>query len=401
MPWNKKNVNLSRRATRRLILVAHYANIAFRNGEYRTMKRLRVGIIGHGRSGQDIHGVYLATDPRFQIVAVADPLETRRQAAVRAYGCEAQADYRDLLKRRDLDLVVNATFSHLHAPITRETMLAGHHVLCEKPLARTTAEVDDLIGVSQATGRLFAIFQQSRYAGYFRQVRRVIASGVLGRLVQVSIAFNGHARRWDWQTLQAYNGGSLANTGPHPLDQALVLFGEGDPEIFCHMDRTEGTTGDAENHVKLLLRGPGHPLVDLEISSCCAYPCFTYQIYGTRGGLKGTQSEAAWRYYDPTALAPLRLVSEPLADPATGHPVFCSEKIPWQTGIWPDAPDAAAGGAGYAPGQPESSPTQAFYDMLHRSLTTGAPLEITPQQVRRQIAVIEACRRQNPRIYKA
>jgi len=44
--------------------------------------------------------------------------------------------------------------------------------------------------------------------------------------------------------------------------------------------------------------------------------------------------------------------------------------------------------------------TLAFYDMLHRSLTTAAPLEITPQQVRRQIAVIEACRRQNPQIYK-
>jgi predicted dehydrogenase len=220
--------------------------------------------------------------------------------------------------------------------------------------------------------------------------------------VQVSIAFNGHARRWDWQTLQAYNGGNLANTGPHPLDQALMLFGEGEPEVFCHMDCTEGTTGDAENHVKLLLRGPGHPLVDLEISSCCAYPCFTYQIYGTRGGLKGTQSEATWRYYDPAALAPLRLAREPLADPASGGPAYCREAVAWQTGQWPDAPGTSAiSEPGYAPIQPESSMTQAFYDMLHRSLTTGAPLVITPQQVRRQIAVIEACRRQNPQIYKA
>ena len=364
------------------------------------MKRIRVGIIGHGRSGQDIPGVHLARDPRFRIVAVADHLAERREAAASRYGCDTHADHRGLLERRDLDLVVNATFSHLHAQVTRETLLAGHHVLCEKPFARTVAEVDDLIGVSQSTGLLLAVFQQSRYAGYFRQVRRVLASGVLGRVVQVSIAFNGHARRWDWQTLQEFNGGSLANTGPHPLDQALELFGDGHPEVFCHMDRTEATTGDAENHVKLLLRGPGHPLVDLEISSCCAYPCFTYQIYGTRGGLKGTQTEAAWRYYDPAALAPLRLVREPLADPATGNPVFCHEDVAWQTGIWPDAPGAAEGGAGYVPGQPESSPTQAFYDMLHRSLTLGAPLEITPQQVRRQIAVIEECRRQNPQIYQ-
>jgi scyllo-inositol 2-dehydrogenase (NADP+) len=365
------------------------------------MKRVRVGIIGHGRSGRDIHGVYLATDPRFQIAAVADPIAQRRQAAAQNYGCDAHADYRDLLQRKDLDLVVNATFSHLHAPITREALLAGHHVLCEKPFARTTAEVDDLVAVSKTTGRLLAIFQQSRYAPYFRQVLRVIESGVLGRLVQVSIAFNGHARRWDWQTLQDFNGGNLANTGPHPLDQALCLFGEGEPEIFCHMDCTEGSAGDAENHVKLMLRGPGHPLIDLEISSCCAYPCFTYQIYGTRGGLKGTQTQATWRYYDPATLAPLQLVREPLADAATGNPVFCREAVEWQTGAWPETADAPAGTeSGYVPIQPESSMTKAFYDRLHRSLTTGAPLEITPRQVRRQIAVIEACRRQNPHLYK-
>ena len=127
----------------------------------------------------------------------------------------------------------------------------------------------------------------------------------------------------------------------------------------------------------------------------------TYQVFGTRGGLKGTQSEATWRYYDPAAIAPLRLVSEPLADPASGSPAYCREAVAWQTGQWPDAAGTSATSeAGYAPIQPESSMTQAFYDMLHRSLTTGTPLEITPQQVRRQIAVIEACRRQNPQIYK-
>jgi scyllo-inositol 2-dehydrogenase (NADP+) len=363
------------------------------------MKTIRVGIIGQGRSGKNIHGFHLATDPRFQIVAVADAIEVRRETSAKQYGAEAYADYRKLLKRKDLDLVVNSTFSHLHAPVTRAALRAGHNVLCEKPFARTVAEVDSLIALSQKTGKLLAVFQQSRYAPYFQQVKRVIDSGVLGRIVQISIGFNGHARRWDWQTLQEYNGGNLANTGPHPLDQALVLFGDGDPEVFCRMDRTEATTGDAENHVKLILSGAGHPLIDLEISSCCAYPCFTYQIYGTCGGLKASQREATWRYYDPQQLPKLELHREPIAN-AEGGPIYCGEKIEWKTGAWPEQPvEGQETAKDYVPLNPDSNMSQALYSMLYRSLTTGAPLEVTPQQVRRQIAVIEKCRRQNPQIY--
>ena len=130
-----------------------------------------------------------------------------------------------------------------------------------------------------------AVFQQSRYAPYFRQVRQVIDSGVLGRIVQISISFSGHARRWDWQTLQTFGGGSLNTTGAHFLAQALQLFGPGYPEVICcQLERTL-TLGDAEDYVKLVFRGPDAPTVDIEINSCAAYPPETWQVLGTRGGL--------------------------------------------------------------------------------------------------------------------
>lgn len=362
------------------------------------MKAIRVGIIGQGRSGRDIHGVYLKTDARYQIVAVADTIAGRRERAVREYGCAAHADYRELLARKDIDLIVNASFSQLHVPLTREALLAGHHVLCEKPFARRVADVDDLIATAKKVDRTLAIFQQSRFAPYFRQVQQVINSGVLGRIVQISISFNGHGRRWDWQTLTEFDGGNLMNTGPHPLDQALVLFGTDDPEVWCRMDRTEGSCGTAENHVKLLLSGPGKPLIDLEISSCCAYPQGLYQIYGSRGGMKVSNSEASWRYYDPATSPELVLHREPL-EKADGTPSYPGEQITWQTGSWPEAKEGDAAVDSYVAANPDSNMTGDFYAMLHRTLTSGAPLEVTPQQVRRQVAVIDACRRQNPAIY--
>ena len=363
------------------------------------MKKIRVAIIGQGRSGRDIHGAYLKTDARFKIMAAVDFLEERRRRAAAEYACDVYADYHDLFKRRDLDLIVNATYSHMHVPVSLEILKGGYNMLCEKPLAPKVKQVDQLIAAARKSGNVFAIYQQSRFAPYFVQVQKVIQSGVLGRIVQVSIAFNGFGRRWDWQTMQSRNGGNLANTGPHPLDQALQLFGEGMPKVTCFMDHTDNSFGNAEDHVKVLLIGRGHPTIDLEVSSCCAYPCFVYNIYGTRGGMKGTPSSMEWKYFKLREAPKQKLIMDPLCKPDR-TPAYPQESLTWHTGAWPMA-DTKSKQAGYSAATAASQGmTRIFYTMLYNTLTRGTPLKITPEQVRRQIAVIEECRRQNPQIYK-
>lgn len=349
------------------------------------MKQLSVAILGQGRSGRAIHAHCLTTiaalRERYRIALVCDPLADRLEDTRKDTGCAVSTDWRSVLGRRDLDLVINASPSDQHVAITRELLEAGHHVLCEKPLARRAAEVDLLTAAAARSGRTLAIFQQSRFAPYFQQVRSVIASGVLGRIVQVRIAFNGFARRWDWQTLQRMNAGNLLNTGPHPLDQALQLFGDAEPQVFCRMDSVN-VAGDAEDHVKLVLWGPGRPTIDLEVSSCSPYTGYTYQVSGSCGALTGTMERMEWKWFDP-AQAPLpALVPGPMPGRA-----YCGEQLPWQTATWelPAAEKDLFAVAG-----------ERFYVRLHESLADGRPLEVTPAQVRRQIAVIEECHRQNP-----
>ena len=364
------------------------------------MKVIKLAIIGQGRSGRDIHGAWLVKDPaRYKIAAVADPIKERREKAAGEYNCEACKDYRELFKRKDIDLIVNAAFSHLHVPITLEILKAGYHALCEKPIAARAGDVDRLMAAAKKAGKVFAIFQQARFAPYFAKVQEIIASGVLGRIVQVSINFNGFSRRWDWQTMQSYNGGSLLNTGPHPLDQALVLFGKGMPEVRCFMDRAN-TFGNAEDHVKLILSGRGHPLIDLEVSCCCAYPAATYNVYGTRGGMKATTANnAEWKYFKLSEAPKQKLITGSLSKP-DGLPDYCSETLKWQEEKWPGA-SAGTAAAAYSPATAAgANMTETFYNMLYKTLTAKAPLAVTPEQVRRQIAVIEECRRQNPQIYR-
>lgn len=351
------------------------------------MKRIKIAILGQGRSGRDIHGSSLSKmQDLYEIAAIADPIEERRKRAKQEYGCDVYADYRLLFERKDIDIIVNATPSHLHVPITLEFLQNGFNVLCEKPFARNVEDVDILIAAAKKNSRLLAVFQQSRYAPYFLQVRKVLDSGVLGRIIQISIAFNGFVRRWDWQCIQECNGGNLLNTGPHPLDQALQLFGtDMMPDVRCVMDKAN-TAGDAEDYVKLLLTGPGRPLIDLEISSCSAYPCFTYNIQGTCGGLMGSMTHIDWKYFLPEETSALKLIRTPLCK-EDGTPSYCVEQLKWYENSW-DVPSEQS--------NLFSTIAFAFYNMLHKSLAEGYPLEITPEQVRQQIAVIEECHKQNP-----
>lgn len=353
------------------------------------MKRLKVAILGQGRSGKDIHAYSLAQmTHQYEIVAVVDGLAERRDRAERDFGCRAYADYHELFDRDDIDLVVNALPSSFHVPISLEFLNQGFNVLCEKPLARRTLDVDQLMEAVSKSGRTLAVFQQSRFSPAFVKMREIMNSGILGRIVQVNISYNGFSRRWDWQTLKAMNGGNLLNTGPHPVDQALQVFGaDVMPNVLCRMDQAN-SFGDAEDYVKIILHGEGRPMVDVEISSCEAYPMFTYHVQATQGGLTGSTTHLKWRYFRPEESGEQMLTKAPLQH-ADGSPAYCSEQLTWYDEEW--HVDDAQGKDLFL------TMARAYYGSLYDALVHGKPMQVTVQDVRQQIAVMEECFRQNPR----
>lgn len=350
------------------------------------MKQLNVAIIGQGRSGYLIHAEHFKKDTeRFKVKYVVDAMPERREKAEKLLGCETFADYSALFDKRDIDLVVNASFSADHYRISKALLERGFNVVSEKPFAGTPEQADDLIDTAKSSGAMIAPFQQSRFAPYFVKLREVIQSGVLGRIIAISIQFSGFARRWDWQTVQKNVAGSLYNTGPHPVDQALTLMGGTDiPEIFCKMDRAT-TFGDAEDYVKLIMTLPGKPVIDLEISSSNAYPWGTYNVQGTHGGLWASQSEVKWRWFDPERAPEHHVIYTPLVSP-NGDPAYCGENLPWQEGAWvAGADENAFVGAVYT-----------YYTGIYEHLTQGKPLTVKPEEVRRQLAIICKCHALNP-----
>lgn len=339
---------------------------------------VRVGIAGLGRSGWGIHARFIELlKDKYRIVAVCDRDQSRQKEVVDKFGCHAYKGLEELLKDTEVELAIIATPNPMHADHTIQALEAGKDVVCEKPMALKSSDSDRMIKAAKKARRILAIFQNRRYSPDFLKVREVINSRKLGRIIMIRMVAHGFGRRWDWQTLKKFSGGTLNNTGPHFLDQALQLFGEAEPKIFCHLERTL-TLGDAEDHVKVILQSQGAPMIDLEITSACAYPQETWLVMGTHGSLAGKANALRWKYFDPKKLSKRTVDQQPVHDRS-----YNSEKIPWKEETW----DLSANSI------PEGT---AFYLDLYKTLRKGAPLVITPESVRQQIAVIEECHRLCP-----
>lgn len=353
---------------------------------------LRVAIAGQGRSGYKIHADWLRQDPdRFRIVAVADQLLERRRDAAREFQARVYADYRPMLAAGGFDLFVNALPTLLHPPAAIEALRRGYHVVCEKPMAPSVAWFDRMVAAAERSGCLLAPFQNNRLQPFFLKMMEVVRSGVLGELLHVRSVWGGFSRRWDWQTLQRHGGGVLFNTGPHALDQAVMLLGEDQrPEVLCRMAGKNRLGGDAEDFCALTLHGPGLPLIEILLTHYQAYPPEDlYHLSGTLGGLSGSATALKWKYYDPRKAPKQKMWPRWSLNRA-----YPWEALPWAEKSWTLDAEQRKKAVGYTL-QSFQSGVALFYANVYDVLLHGAAPLITLPQVRRQIEITAECRRQN------
>ncbi len=336
---------------------------------------VRVGIDGLGRAGWHLHGGTLADLPeKYTVVGVSDPLMERHRDPRERFGCRCWTSLDNLLEDDEIELVIVAVPTHLHAEHAIRALEAGKHVLVEKPMAHSLAEADRMIEAAEKAGRLLTVNQNYRFTPDFVTIQDVLASGKLGRIILVRMAWHAYSRRWDWQTIKDLGGGQLNNAGAHAVDRALLLMGDAEPEVWCQTECTDLFAGDAESHAKILLRADSAPMVDIELTNACAYPQDEWLIMGTQGGLSGSYAELRWKYLDPDLLTPRQARREPTAARS-----YNQEELPWREVVCDLSTDPSAG-------------HRKVYLNLYATLREGKPLAVTAESVRQQIAVLEICR---------
>jgi predicted dehydrogenase len=242
------------------------------------MREIGVGLIGYGLGGRAFHAPYVAVTPGMTLRAVVSRDAAKVQA--RLPGMRVVPDVAALLAEPEIDLVIVSSPDQLHAEHALAAIATGKHVLVDKPFATTLADARRVAAAAEAGGRHLTIFQNRRWDADFLTLRRLIAEGAPGEIVQ----FESHFDRWRpvpaalWK--EAREGGAWLDLGPHLVDQALQLFGM--PEGISADLATLRAGAPAVDYFHVVLRYPTRRVI-LHASKLVAANGLRFAVHGTRG----------------------------------------------------------------------------------------------------------------------
>jgi predicted dehydrogenase len=192
--------------------------------------RLRVGMIGTG-FGSLVQIPAFRANGRAEVVAVASGTPGKARKAADTLGVpHAFDDWRQLVAA-DLDLVSITTPPSLHHPMALAALAAGKHVLCEKPMAMSTAEAEAMLAHADRARRVHVIDHELRFNPNRRKVRRLIEEGFIGvprhaLLTVVNPGRHDPQKPWGWWYDEAQGGGLLGAVGSHQVDLLRYWLGE-------------------------------------------------------------------------------------------------------------------------------------------------------------------------------
>ena len=189
----------------------------------------------------------LNASKRTRLLAVA----SRSQSAADAYAREwkiprAHGSYEALLADPEIDVIYNSLPNNLHAEWTIKALHAGKHVLCEKPIALTLAEVDAMASAAKETGKVLAEAFMYRHHVQTIKVKEIVDSGILGKLQLIKGAFTFKlTRQGNYRQIKEMGGGSVWDVGCYPISYARTIVGEEPVEVFGSQVEGPGGSDDS------------------------------------------------------------------------------------------------------------------------------------------------------------
>ncbi len=336
------------------------------------MPPIQTGLLAYGMSGRVFHAPFLSAHPGFALRAVVE--RTRKTAAAAYPDLISYDTVAELLADEALELVVINTPNNTHVDLARQALRAGKHVLIEKPVAITVAELDELLALAARQQRHVLAYQNRRWDSDFQLVRQVVESGQLGRLTEVHFRFDRYKASLNVKTFKedpAVAGSGLSyDLGPHVLDQALSLFGRPHLSQLVRASHRPGSRVDDYFHAHLHYPGGLHVFVTGSLLTAAPVPA--YVLHGTLGSFQksradvqetqltaGMQPTAAGYGHEPTeAVGSLTLAT---AEPGQ----FITTTLPAPTGNY-----------------------TGLFEAVYQTIRHGQPFPVRPEQLRWQLEIL-------------
>jgi scyllo-inositol 2-dehydrogenase (NADP+) len=348
------------------------------------MPPIRTAVIGFGLAGRVFHCSFIAAVPGLELSAIVQRTGDTAHAAWPNARIFRSVD--ELFVNPYIDLVVIGTPDSTHFDFAARSLVAGKHVVIDKPVANNSADIRRLIELSLEHQRLISPFQNRRWDGDFLTVSGLLRSRRLGRTVEITSRFDNFRpmqRPNSWREEEKTSSGLLFDLGSHLVDQALTLFGV--PDRITGSVRRERDTTYIDDAFYLTLEYDFAPLAGGPLRYNCAStlvaarPAPRFVVHGTLGtyiksGVDPQESVVDEGILPPDLASPTPWLIEPthawgsltLAPDPTDPTHLTHEILPTELGDY-----------------------RLFYANVRDSIANNQPLAVTASDALRTITLLE------------
>ncbi len=324
-------------------------------------RKIRAGVIGYG--GTFAMGKEHLTEMKaagMVPTAVAEPDPARRDAAQADFpGIETYPTAREMLRTSAVDIVTVITPHNTHAALALQCLRAGRHVVCEKPMALTTAECDSMIAAARKHRRMLSTYHNRHWDGCILNALKHIRAGAIGEVVRVDVHMGEWGKPGDWwRSSRTISGGILYDWGVHLLEYTLQIVDSEIVEVSGYArsgvwaSSTKWKKDTIEDEGQIVVRYASGAWSTLLISSIDCSPRQGWvHVTGTRGSFEF--DGRGWSLTTPEAGGRMRVTR----------------------------------------GRNPESPWPKFYANVAAHLARGEKLLITPEWARRPIHIIDCAYR--------
>lgn len=337
------------------------------------MQTIQVGLIGYGMAGRVFHAPTITAVNGMKLHAVRATNEDAKALLHQRFPeVRIVSETSDIFNDPAIELVVIATPNTLHFPIAKEALLAGKHVVVDKPFTITSDEADALITLSKKQGRMLSVYHNRRFDSGARTVKKVIESGLLGNIVALELHFDrfrNFLKPNAWREEDAPGSGILYDLGAHLIDQATNLFRL--PQAVFADTRAQRQGSKTVDAFEVILYYP-QLKVTLKSGMLVKEPGPTSIVLGDKGSFvkwgMDVQEEA------------LKAGHHPSTTPAWGEE---------PESIWGTLNTEWNGLQFRGKIQSEKGDYAAYYQNIYDALTKGADVIVKPEEARNTIRIIE------------
>lgn len=225
----------------------------------------KLGIIGFG--GQAPYHVNMPRETgKIEVAGTFDIKPEKMAFAKEKYGVKPYESLDELLSDNSIDIIAVVTPNDSHLELTEAALRAGKNVVCEKPAAMNSGELEQMIKTAKKCGKQLFINQNRRYDADFRVMKKIFDDGTLGPIHRFERRVHGaHGIPNDWRRLPQNGGGMMLDWGVHLLDQTLQLIPERVKRVYCRLEHV--TNELVDDGVTMILTFESGIMAIVEVST--------------------------------------------------------------------------------------------------------------------------------------